>query len=387
VGRDGTEAYFSYQLQQLVGASGSPPGLAADLLKTIDSQWLQECLLACLHPGSSDGTAPLTEMEALTVIVRLLAVGTGDPVGDTVTPDPLDPHACDLALCALRSQSNVARAIRAPVVLSAIADLLVQWGPEFERGEEAYLRLEALRALRLILMPEGLLFVGAPHAESQWWGDEDMRNGDIRRRLVEILLVQLQTVGDGMGQRLKIAALGSLWGVAMVSTYIRTRILQAGGTAMVAKVFRAQVKQRHVIEAALVGECGLMACLTAGSRSQERQLAKLGVDVDVVEMLRHCIDHRQIICAGLVLLALLANEETIAERIAASTDAAEVISAARARWPAEVDSAFKANVHYISPTAARVLKDPVAEPSRCRQITPRRTPTRHRPTRAALSVV
>jgi hypothetical protein len=332
-------------------------------------------------------------MEALTVIVRLMAVGTGDASGDTLIPDTLDPRASDTDQDGkmIRSSSSVTQCLQSPEVVAAIVDLLAVWGPEFERGEASYLRLEALRALRLIMSQEAdLAFVGAPHTEQHWWGDEDLKNGDLRRRLVEAVLIQLQTVGDSMGQKLKLAALGCLWSLSNVSSFVRTRILQAGGTALVAAMLHAQIKQpAPIVQSTLIAECGILASLAAGSRAQERQLAKLGVDLDVVQMLKRYADHREIVSAGMVLLAVLANEESISSRLASYRDAKLSINVARSRWPVEIEAALKANRHYVSPAAAALVKGSSGsqgssgESSKCRQVTPRQ----NRPARAVATLM
>jgi hypothetical protein len=323
--------------------------------------------------------------------VRLLALGTGDPNGEAVTADSMDPHAGELEQAALEGQSNAAHVLRSQTVVYAILDFLARHGPEFERRESVYLQLEALKALRLVISQPGLLHVGAPHLESLCWTEEEIgyqRNRDMPRLVVEALLHQLQVVGDTMGQRPKILVLGSLWTLATTSNYVRTRILQSGGEAMVANLLRMQVRQPPpIIEAALVIECGILAALAAGSRVHERQLAKLKVEQDALDMLRRFKNHRLVVCAGLVLLALLANDDTVASRITASTQAIEAIAAARARWPEDAERAFKSNAHYVSPAATALLKGTMPPSATQRTETPRSArrilSSRERPMRAA----
>lgn len=369
-----------------LGLIPNTPGLAIEILRTADGPALKSCLLGCLLPGDGEVSLPLTQMQALTVIVRLLAVGTGDPTGDTLIPDALDPRAKEIEKDGelIRSTSSCTLCLQSPEIVSAILALLASWEPEFERGEEFYLRLEALRALRLVMSPEGdLAFVGAPHVEQHWWGDEDLKNGDLRRRLVETVLIQLQTVGDSMGQKLKLASLGCLWSLSNVSSFIRTRILQAGGTALVAGMLHSEIKQpAPIVRSTLVVECGILVSLAAGSRAQERQLAKLGVDLDLVQMLQRYIDYREIVCAGFVLLALLANEESISARLASSRDAKVAVSVARSRWPTEIEAALKANKHYVSPSACAFVKG-TCEPNKRKQV----TPCRNRPARAVATLM
>lgn len=366
-------AHLTVQLRPLVNLMGLPePGAVAELLTTANGVVLHDLI----HASLSGVGGQLTEAEALTAIVRLLALGTGDPNGDAVTPDPLDPCAGDLERTGLGFQSDIPQILRSLALVHAIIDLLARYGPEFDRGESMYLRLEALKALRLVMTPEGLLYVGAAHAEQSWWPEEDpgtnLRNGDTRRKLVDVLLQQLENVGDTMGQKPKIVILGSLWSLAAANSHIRTRILQSGGEAVVASLLRAQIRTPQlVVEPALVAECGVLATLAAGSRVHERKMAKLGVDVDVVEMLRKFLHHRQAVCAGLVLLALLANDESVAARLA-DPEALAAISAARARWPEEAEKAFKRNVHYVSPTATALMKGTSLASARRQRETSRR---------------
>jgi len=386
-------------LRRLVGPDPTP-GAAADLLETVNGGCLHDVLLASLLDTSEQATM-LTELEALTAIIRLLAVGTGDPTGDTITPDFLDPNAGKLERASLGNQINVAQVLRSQSMVHAILALLGRRSSEFERGDSVYLQLEALKALRLIMTPDGLLFVGAPHVEPLGWAQdsstatstsETRAGGDTHRQLVDVMIKQLQNVGDTMGQRPKIVVLGCLWSLATSSSYIRTRILQSGGEALVAKLFRAQARQPSSPQAALVAECGVLAALAAGGRTHERQMAKLSVDQDVLEMLHRFKLQRQVVCAGLVLLALLANEESISARLAASPDALAVISAARARWPEEAENALKSNVHYVSPTAAALLRGSPPASARqkvasarggLRETTPRGGAARNRAMRAA----
>lgn len=346
------------QLRQIVSITGAPLDAAAGLLTTADGTVVHDFLLASLL--NTGGL--LSEIEALTALVRLLSVGTGDPNGDAVTRDFLDPCASELELSVTPvARSGVVQMLRSQTILRAILDVLERHSEEFDRGDSVYLRWEALKALRLVMTPPGLLYVGAAtHTEATpLWPEDDhgyFRNGNAQRQLVEVLLHHLRSVGDVMGQKLKIAVLGCLWSLATTSSYIRTRVLQSGGEALVASAFHAQVNQPGLfVEAALVVECGVLVTLAGGSRMHERTMAKLGVDLDVVEMLRKFKDYREVACAGLVLLALLANDETVAARLTASPDSLAVVSAARARWPEEAAKALKNNVHYVSPTATTLI--------------------------------
>jgi hypothetical protein len=358
-----------HKLRKLLGASATAilRDIADELLTAANCSLLHDVLLASLL-GAEHGSSHMTEMESLTAIVRLLGIGTGDPNGETVTPEYLDPHAGDVESNEREGESSiVARVMCSQSMVNVILDLLARHAPEFSRGESLYLRYEALKALRLVMTPSGLMRVSLPchnshTAEGQvpWWCAEKdlgyLQNGETRRRLVEALLHQLQSIGNTMQQKPKIVILGTLWSVAGASCYARTRILQSGGQAFVAQLFREQVYQPQIIEAALVAECGVLITLTGGSRAHQRQMAKLGVDQDAVEMLRRLDFSRKIVCAGLILVALLANDDMVAARLSASPQALATISAARTRWPDDFEKVFQSNVHIVTPAALALLK-------------------------------
>lgn len=374
------------KLRQLVGVNGPSADGAIVLLSTGEGATLRDLLVASLL-GSGSQLSLLSELEALTAVVRLLAVGTGDPNGDTATRDLLDPKAADVeqSSLALASHVQVVEALRSQTMLQAILDVLARHDEDFKRGDSVYLHWEALKALRLVMSIDGLLHVGVSLSEvSSLWPAEEhgsLRNGEAQRRVVEVLLHQLRLVGETMGQKPKINVLGSLWCLAATSAYIRTRILQAGGEDLVASIFRNQVRKPGLfVEAALVVECGVLTALAGGARVHERNLAKLGVDQDVVEMLKKFGDYRQVACAGLLLLALLANDEAVAARLAASTEALEAISAARKRWAEEIEKTFKNNVHYVSPTASVLIKGSPPASARHQEL-PRPAQARNRSSR------
>lgn len=375
------------RLRQLVGVNGPSTGGAITLLSTGEGATIRDLLLASLQDGGSK-LSLLSELEALTAVVRLLAVGTGDPNGDTATRDFLDPKAADVeqSSLALASHGRVVEALRSQTILQAILDVLARHDEEFKRGDSVYLHWEALKALRLVMSIDGLLHVGVSLSEvSSLWPAEEhgsLRNGEAQRKVVEVLLHQLHLVGETMGQKPKINVLGSLWCLAATSAYIRTRILQAGGEDLVASIFRNQVRKPGLfIETALVVELGILTALAGGARVHERNLAKLGVDQDVVVMLGKFGDYRQVACAGLLLLALLANDETVAARLAASTEALEAISAARKRWAEEIETTFKNNVHYVSSAASVLIKGSPPASARHHQELPRAAQARNRSSR------
>mmetsp|Transcript_161010 Transcript_161010/g.296612 ORF Transcript_161010/g.296612 Transcript_161010/m.296612 type:complete len:457 (-) Transcript_161010:16-1386(-) len=372
------------QLRELLSLSGTSADSAISLLQQPESvgREVHDLLLACLvHEDGPDaaliplrvastmsraavlttrrGSAPsmpFTEMEALTILVRLLAVGTGDLIGDTITPDPLDPcrvEELEGSFAARVAMSPVARSLRSQALVLAVINLIERHRDAFDRCQETYLRVEALRALRLLLTPEGLLRVGGEHTQSAWWVEEDLgylRCGGTRRRLVEVLLDSLQSCGDIMGQKAKLATLGSLWSLTAASSYIRTRMQQSGGEQLIAEVFRSQVRAPPpFVEAPLVVECGLLASIAAGGRSHERQLVKLGMDMEVLEMFRRWGNHRQVVGAGLVLLGVLANDESVNDRLLSTPELLAVVKGVRDRWPQEAAQAVRGVIHHLSP--------------------------------------
>jgi hypothetical protein len=96
---------------------------------------------------------------------------------------------------------------------------------------------------------------------------------------------------------------------------------------------------------------------------------------------------REVVCAGFVLLTYLSLDETVAARLAASPEALAAIAGARAQWPKEVEGAVASCTHYMSSTAAALLKGSPPTVAKPRMETPRRSADRFRPVRAAAACV
>lgn len=337
------------QLRQLVRVHGTKQEDAAAMARGGPSLQVCETLVRCLEFGL-EGGAPFCEIDVLTMIVRLLGGDHGDMTGDSLTPSPEKSDNVD-----------VARLLRTEPVVLAVCGLLQRRASAFEAGEDPFLRLEALRALRLLITPEGLTVGGTP-AVSMWHTREDLAylaNGETPRRVAATLVQALRSVGDSISQRPKVAAIGALWGLAAVSTHCRTRIQQAGGTAAAAAAFHAQAKQKGpVVEAAVVVECGLLVELAAGSRKQERQLSELRVDEAALLLLHAHTPHRQVVCAAIVLLGVVARDDAAAARLAAAPAQVQGMGgrpksapclasavSARDRWPGEVENAVRGVSH------------------------------------------
>lgn len=305
--------------------------------------------------------ADLTELEAITIVVRLLAVGTDDPAGDSAPPEvnPGSPHSFTGAVA-----TEVQRALRTQLVLCAVIDLLGRHSSEFKLGLEPFLHLEALRALRLITSPASLPVGGNP-TPTVWWAEEDLlylTNGEISRKLMEVLVASLPCVGpraeitDVLSHRSKIAVLGALWSLAALASYCRTRIVQLGVIESVLMLLRAQTRLPGApVEAALVNACGLLVCLANGSRGYLRRLGQQGLEQDALEILRRFTPHRRVACAGLALLGTVARDEATGTRLAASTEAFQVAVNARNRWPTDAEITLTNSEQPLAPFIARVL--------------------------------
>mmetsp|Transcript_86822 Transcript_86822/g.194439 ORF Transcript_86822/g.194439 Transcript_86822/m.194439 type:complete len:405 (+) Transcript_86822:98-1312(+) len=325
------------KLQKLLGVYGPPPGLAEELSRSASGTGLRSILVACL--AQEGGSAAFTEMQALTLIVRLLGSEAGDLNGDDL-PWPVPVHPGGLGAQAeaegAACSDGVASALRSEALVMALLDLWQRRAPQFERSEEPHLLLETLRALRLALLCP-------PGAPAPWWVEEELghrTNGEVRRRLVDVTLRALLCTGSGLSERPKIAALGCLWSLAANSHHCRSHILQVDGAAPVLQALRAQVRASPpIVEAALIAECRVLTAMAVGPRSHARRLAALGVDGEALEVLRRFGQHRKVVAAAFALLAVVAFDEAAAARLAVAPGGLAVAAAARDRWPEEVEEA------------------------------------------------
>jgi len=334
------------ELSALLSPDGSPPELAEQLATWASGRKVSELLLRCLRvePGRSPEETlgcsqgkPFTRMQALIILVRLLGTETGDLSGDTVSMPPED--AASLSA----HDDSVARFLRTEPLIKSVVDLLARHIPRLHGGAlDPYLRLEALRALRLQLLP---LPRGGP---PRWWVEERIGHrtrSSARRELVDVLLQVLTDVGDGMCHRPKIAALGGLRSLVAASPECRSHFFLTGGARVAVEVLHSQIRlPAPPVEAALIGGCELLSALVKGPRSNARQLVELGAHNDATECMRRWKQHREVATAAFALLTALASDPVAAARISCSTQEAHAATAVRERWPDDAEEALDASL-------------------------------------------
>lgn len=345
-------------LKRLLGHAGPSQPAVVGLLReaATSGMLLHDIILESLeHPAHPE---LLQETDAVTVIIYLLALGSGDSTGDRVTPDVLNPGAADFEQGSFQEEIQTAHQLRTARMVLALMEVLERWKTEFEKGDCTYFHWQVLKALRLVITPEGSLHVGSTLSHSPWWQAQELecpKNGEIWRRLMQVLLRHLELVGDTMSQKPKMMVLGSLWSIVQASPSLRIRMLQSGGQLIVIKSFCDQVKHKCADPAVLAIQCGMLVTLAAGPRAHQRHMAKVQLDDDVLELLRRFKAHRDLVCGGLALLTLLANDETAAARLKAA-DSVEAISAAKARWPDDAERAITSVKTYVAPSALVLLR-------------------------------
>lgn len=347
-------------LRRLVQIEGTDASVAEALVVEASGSTVRNSLLPCL---ASEPGASFTEMQALTIIVRLLATPTGDLNGDAMllargaaTKETVDPEQKRIHQWP-RGVDSVLLELRAEEVLLAVHDLLWRHATEFECGELPYLRLEGTRALRLLVTPDPLL-VGGSYSPTAFWGQQawsHLTSGETPRLLIDLFALALQGAEDSMGQRPRAAAIGGLWSLATRSSFNRTRILQAGVTPLVLKVLRSQIyAQGPQWEDVLIASCALLAVLCA-SRSQERVLAKFGIHKDLVEMLRRCKLYKSVVCAGFLLLGVVARDGAAMQQLLSNPADVTAIAAARDRWKDAVEQEIGSATQRVQPIIHHVL--------------------------------
>ncbi|CAK0792565.1 unnamed protein product [Prorocentrum cordatum] len=278
--------------------------------------------------------------QATTALVRLLGAAEGDPRGDADLAGSPGGGAVSLVAKAERLGADAADPLRGEAMLRAVAGVMQRRLPQFELGEEPFLQLEVLRAMRLQLLPP------PPASEAlAWWAEQRIgpdEHAALRRQLVDVVLRSLRIVADGqLSRRPQAVALGCLRSLAACSASCRTNALRAGAAALAVEALQAQTRAPGPpAEAALVLGCEALVALTAGSRSNARAVAEAGADAQALELMRRFGQHREVASAAFSLLGAVARDEAAGARLAAAGP--EALAAARAvleRWPEEVRGA------------------------------------------------
>lgn len=353
--------YAEAQLRQLLDPCGAPEG-AAELLARDRSvaQQVEELLVRCLSAGSGAAERSFTELEALTLVVRLLGAGAGDLLGDEVRP-------LELRRSWVQEDGSVSRQLRGECAVKAVLGLLNRHSQEFTRGAQPYLWLEALRALRLQLArppPEA----GLPEA---WWADQQQRapspgageagqpSSGLQRELLHVGMASLHGASAGqLSRRPQVAALGALRSVISGCAACHAHAVQHGGVEVAVDALRAMLRSfGPPVEAAVVACCDLLGLLASGSTWNTMQVAQTGVHRDALELLKRFGQYRGISCNAFVLLGVVVNDSQVVERIMQEgPDKLAVASQARARWPGELQEALGAATTPVSPALLAALE-------------------------------
>jgi len=384
--------------------SSSPPCTGAAVL--------QELLLSL---GVSDDAArpAFTEAEALSIIVRLLGTLVGDATGDELdkltfafpagpgreieTEEVANAKGGTLAAAQRRAagliaptllamgsggamvdfdSSGVAASLCSERAVLAVIDLIRRRAVDFERGDDPYLRQEALRALRLQLMPLPLVVGCSPTllaeamaagaggvvrhtavpAGAWWWIEEDIgyvTRGMERRFVVEVVMRALQgltAAGTHMGHKPRGAAICCLWSLVSTSAACRTRAFQLGACELVVELLKLHIKEAGSlpIEAPFIALCGLLVALGGGPRLHERRLVELEADTLALALMDRFLQHRQVAAGAFVLLGVVCRDPTAAARLQESKEKMAVLDSARNRWPDALDEAARCSTQQLA---------------------------------------
>jgi len=254
-------------------------------------------LVASLRAGE-----PLPELSALRCIVRVLGTLAGDPTGDAV-------------LQTLSSGSHLAQALRCEVLTSAVMDLLQLRLHSFPKEEQPWMLVEGLRVLRLLLVvPEdakeahrlGLRKTAA------WWLEDSCGYspyGHTRRRLGQVLvgLMELMKASYPRKADMKVAVFCTLQSLALNSPESLRHLAQLRAANAVVALLQAQIQALPSAAAFAEGLRALIA-LSAGPRLHLRRVMEADAVNISVELLKRMEAHREVVAAGFVLLAIVAEE-------------------------------------------------------------------------------
>ncbi|CAE7510837.1 unnamed protein product [Symbiodinium sp. CCMP2456] len=255
-------------------------------------------LVASLRAGE-----PLPELSALRCIVRILGTLAGDPTGDAV----LQTHS---------SGSELAQALRCEVLTSAVMDLLQLRLHSFPKEEQPWMLVEGLRVLRLLLVVPG------DAKEAAWWLEDSCglfgwssiatakrytAYGNTRRRLGQVLvsLMELMKASYPRKADMKVAAFCALQSLALNSPESLRHLAQLHAANAVVALLQAQIQA--LPSAAAFAE-GLRALVALSAGLHLRRVMEADAVNIAVELLKRMEAHREVVAAGFVLLAIVAEE-------------------------------------------------------------------------------
>lgn len=357
------------QLREVLGTEGQHGGLASPehtakgYAWTVPGDQAVGVLLHCLSgahgladpllapPPEQPQSMPFTELEALTLVVRLLGADSGDFTENSLsaaTGGSSTPRGC------------VAELLRCREATLVVLLLLERQLPQLERQKDQHMFLAALSALRLQLLP------AAPGTLIPWWVEEDIGHrdrGTARRRLVGTVLRAIGAVGDHLSCRLQIVAMGCLHALVTQSPDCRALAHLRGAPELVTQLLRAKLYAASApkrlelpgLEAALIAACKVLMALAPGPRKHVSCLGQLGLEADAVVMLRRYILRREIAVAAFALLCAVAHDQAAAARLVTEPMALAAADDVRARWPQAVKEAMLPHTQPMAPVLKTLL--------------------------------
>eukprot|EP00928_Gymnodinium_smaydae_P045575 TRINITY_DN30366_c0_g5_i1.p1 TRINITY_DN30366_c0_g5~~TRINITY_DN30366_c0_g5_i1.p1 ORF type:complete len:460 (+),score=50.71 TRINITY_DN30366_c0_g5_i1:90-1469(+) len=325
-------------------ARSSSPGIASTLMRLLLRCLGRHTDVDVLGVPSAAQSVDFTEMEALTIIVRLLGTCVGDMSGDAVsfTMDSVKPTSIGVG-------GEIIDALCSEEATLAVIALLQDRLPAFESGKDPHLRLELLRALRLQLVIAAPLCIGrAAKSARVWWLESEIgydSHHSTRRLLVDVVSRALRGVAGikaHMGHRPRLLATCCLWSLVSASPACCSHAVRQGAATLAADVLRIQIRELGPpVEEVLIASCGLLAALGAGPRLHERKLAELNLENDVATLLQRYSPYRGVVTAAVILAAVVARDADAARRLASNKEALADLAAAWERWPAEIQEAWE----------------------------------------------
>ncbi|CAE8739317.1 unnamed protein product, partial [Polarella glacialis] len=259
-------------------------------------------------------------------------------------------------------------------VMLAVIDLLNRRAAQFEREEEPWLRLEALRALRLLVLPPpaSQTPMGAgrdPDSQTWsacWWVEKDIghaTHGETRRRLVEAVDRTLTGLQGSRNPLPKIMAFGCLRNLALGSPACRSHVVHSKLAHLTVAMLAEQAKASNglPVEDLFVEGCGLLVALAVGPRKHQRILVEAGAYGLAEDLLKNMAQYRKVAAASFVLLGVLCMDEGCAAKLARKGDEAMKAAAFVAeRWPLQVAEAVRAARQPLGSSIAALIKQGTA---------------------------
>lgn len=260
---------------------------------------------------------------------------------------------------------SVRQALRSKRVVQAVVDLLERHQRQFALGEELLLHCEALRALRVLLMPEQTPICSAAPPPCVANAADRIPAGNVvpeeiqklMTGLVKVLLRSSLSVGESLSYRPLAACLGTLWSLAVMSGYCRRLLEERHATDLVLSVLRRHSRTpppslNELVKRALCGNvaplpcasvltnaCSFLAAASWGAFALQR-LADSGAERDAMDLLRRYPAERTVCCAALMLFGAVCREPFVTVRVAEMRGICALVRAHCEMRPDEAERAY-----------------------------------------------